>query len=275
MYIRATLITDQQSTKSVQPSQLALGDPAIASEVFARLDPLARDSRNDPSSAKPAEVGNGPIPQITVYLGRAPPRTAGPTTYRCNAIDHRQERDDIRNVRGGEHRGREWIAVPVDDHMMLRAEFSAVRRVGAGRRAPLFAGACAESTAARDQSIAPARWSRSSSRWCMRLQTPACCQSRKRFQQVMPLQPSSCGRSCQGMPVRRTNTMPVKATRSGVLGRPRRDRRCGLGSSGSISAQSSSSISRRATHPTVRKTCPVRSGLSARWNKFRCSKESS
>jgi hypothetical protein len=147
--------------------------------------------------------------------------------------------------------------------MMLRAQFPAIRGVRAGRCAPLFAGACAESTEARDQSIAPARWSRSNKRWCTRHQTPACCQSRKRFQQVMPLQPSSCGRSSQGMPVRRTNTMPVKATRSGVLGRPLRDRRGGLGSSGSISAHSPSSMSRRATLPTKRKACPARSGLSS------------
>jgi hypothetical protein len=77
----------------------------------------------------------------------------------------------------------------------------------------------------------------------------------------MPLQPSSRGRSSQGIPVRRTNTMPVKATRSGVLGRPLRDLRRGLGSSGSISAHSSSSTSCRATVHVEQKTCHVRDGL--------------
>lgn len=141
-------------------------------------------------------------------------------------------------------------------------KFSAIHGVGAGCCTPLFAGACAESTEARDQSIAPARWSRSSRRWCTRRQTPTRCQSRKRFQQVMPLQPSSCGRSSQGMPVRKTNTMPANATRSGVLGRPLRDRRGGLGSSGSISAHSSSSMSCRAILSTKREACPHRGGLS-------------
>ncbi len=264
MNVRATFVPNQQSTKAVQPGQLALGDPAVAAEMFARLDPLARDSRDDSASAESAKVGGGSIPQVAVYLGRAPTRAAGPTMHWRNAIDHRQKRHDIRHVRGGQHRRRERNTVPVNDYMMLRAAFSAVRGVRAGRRAPLFAGACAESTAARDQSIAPARWSRSSRRWCTRRQTPACCQSRKRFQQVMPLQPSSCGRSSHGMPVRRTNTIPVKATRSGVLGRPRRDRRGGLGSSGSISAHSPSSISRRVTLPTKRKMCLTRSGLSTK-----------
>jgi hypothetical protein len=147
--------------------------------------------------------------------------------------------------------------------MMLRAQFPAIRGVGAGCCAPLFAGACAESTDARDQSIAPACWSRSSRRWCTRRQTPARCHSRKRFQQVMPLQPSSCGRSSQGMPVRRTNTMPVNATRSGVLGRPLRERQGCLGSSGSISAHSSSSMSRRATPLTMRKACLIAAASAA------------
>jgi hypothetical protein len=136
--------------------------------------------------------------------------------------------------------------VAVNDHMMLGAQFSAVRGVFAGLLAPLLAGACAESTDARDQSIAPARWSRSSRHWWTRCQTPVRCQSRRRFQQVIPLHPSSCGRSSQGIPVRRTNTIPVNATRSGVRGRPRSDRRTGCGSSGSMTAQSSSSMSFRA-----------------------------
>lgn len=234
----------------------------MAAKTFTRLDPLARDSRYDAASAQPAKVGGGPIPQVTMHFGRAPARSAGPTTYRRDPIDHCQECNNIRDIRGGEHWGCERMAVPINNYVVLRAGFSAIRGVGAGSRTPFFAGACAESTAARDQSIAPARWSRSSKRWWTRRQTPACCQSRSRFQHVMPLQPSSCGRSSQGMPVRRTNTMPVNATRSGVLGRPRLDRRRGFGSSGSISAHNPSSISRRVTLTAKRKMCPAPSGLS-------------
>ncbi|AUX20782.1 uncharacterized protein SOCEGT47_081980 [Sorangium cellulosum] len=56
----------------------------------------------------------------------------------------------------------------------------------------------------------------------------------------MPLQPSSCGRYSQGIPVFSTNKIPVRAIRSGVRGRPP----CGFGSAfgnrGSIRSQSSS-----------------------------------
>jgi hypothetical protein len=136
--------------------------------------------------------------------------------------------------------------MPIDDHVMLGAHFSAICGVLTDLRAPLLAGACPESTDARDQSIAPARWSRSSRSWWTRCHTPDRCQSRSRFQQVIPLHPSSCGRSSHGIPVRRTNTIPVSALRSDVRGRPRFDRRAGSGSNGAMSAQSSSSMSFRA-----------------------------
>ncbi len=110
---------------------------------------------------------------------------------------------------------------------------------------------------------APARWRRSSRvRWTLS-QTPALCQSRSRFQHVIPVHPSSCGRSSHGMPVRKTNTMPVRAMRSGVRGRPRRERRCGFGMCGSIIAHSSSSTRRRAM-PTLPQECGHHSGKSQR-----------
>lgn len=257
MNVWISLVPDQQPTKAMQPSQLAFRDPAVATETFTRLNSLARYAWRDPTSPKSASVGSRRVSQVAVHLGGAPPRATGPPTYRSNAIDHREESNHIGHVRGGEHWRSQRKAPSVDNHVMLRAQFPAIRGVGAGCCTPLFAGACAESTEARDQSIVPARWSRSSRRWCMRCQTPACCQSRKRFQHVMPLQPSSCGRSSQGVPVRRTKTMPASATRSGVLGRPLRDLRGGMGSSGSISAHSSSSTSRRATPRTEAKIAPT------------------
>lgn len=52
-------------------------------------------------------------------------------------------------------------------NVLLGAQFAAVCRVFPSLGTPLFAGACAESTDARDQSIAPARWRRSSRLWCL------------------------------------------------------------------------------------------------------------
>jgi hypothetical protein len=64
----------------------------------------------------------------------------------------------------------------------------------------------------------PINWSlranQSSRAKCIRSQMPACCQSRRRRQHVIPEpQPSSCGNICHGMPLRRTKRMPVRHAR--------------------------------------------------------------
>ena len=94
---------------------------------------------------------------------------------------------------------------------------------------------------ARDQSIRSASPKRFSSVVCSRCQTPACCQSRKRRQQVIPdPQPISWGRYSHGIPVLSTNRMPVSAARSGMRGRPGFSlSQRGGGSSGATTAQSS------------------------------------
>jgi hypothetical protein len=56
---------------------------------------------------------------------------------------------------------------------------------------------------------------------CSRSQTPAACQSRNRRQQVSPHpQPNSCGSIVHGMPLRKTNRIPVSASRLPTGGRP-------------------------------------------------------
>jgi hypothetical protein len=90
------------------------------------------------------------------------------------------------------------------------------------------------STTARDQPIWSERASQSSSAKCIRSQTPARCQSRRRRQHVIPdPHPSSCGSICQGMPLRRTKTMPVRHARSETRGRPPCGRRGRIGKKGS------------------------------------------
>jgi hypothetical protein len=117
---------------------------------------------------------------------------------------------------------RQRYTVAVNDDMALRAQLAAIRRILASRFAPPGAGTLALSSDARVQSIRPASCSRCRSARCKRLQTPARCQSRKRRQHVMPLpQPSSWGSISHGMPLFKTNTMPVRAARSVIWrGRP-------------------------------------------------------
>ena len=82
------------------------------------------------------------------------------------------------------------------------------------------------STTARDQSIRLKRQSQSNSAKWINCQMPDSCQSRRRLQHVMPEpQPNSFGNISQGIPLRRTNRMPLRQARSGRRGRPP----CGLG----------------------------------------------
>jgi hypothetical protein len=104
-----------------------------------------------------------------------------------------------------------------------------------------LAGNEALSSEQRPKSTAFARPSRSSSARWSRSKTPAACQSRKRRQQVMPEpRPISLGKLAQGMPVRRTNTMPSSTLRSSRGGRPPFGRG---GRSGSKGATSDYSVS--------------------------------
>jgi hypothetical protein len=73
------------------------------------------------------------------------------------------------------------------------------------------------------------------------------CQSRKRRQHVMPdPQPSSCGSSPQGIPLRRTKRMPMRHARSGIRGRPPFGRVGGTGRSGAIRSHNRSGNSTAA-----------------------------
>ena len=228
MDLGVAFVADQQATEPVQPRQGSLRDPTVASEPLARLDTLAGDTRADMSLPKRTAVGARDVAQIAVHLRRPSARSATSPANRPDAVDHRDERDDIGDVRRREPRRREGRAVAVGDHVVFRAEFAAVGGIRPRRAAPLFAGACAESTAARDQSRPPTRWSRARSTARIWSQTPARCQSRRRRQQVTPEHPSSWGTSSHGMPVRRTKTIPARAARSDAGGAPAEGRRRSL-----------------------------------------------
>jgi hypothetical protein len=90
-----------------------------------------------------------------------------------------------------------------------------------------------------------------------RSEVPASCQSRNRRQHVIPdPHPSSCGSICQGMPLRRTKTMPVRHARSGTRGLPPFGRRGGIGRNGSTRSHNGSGSSAAAI--PVHVTAPPR-----------------
>src|SRR5215218_9234163 len=103
-------------------------------------------------------------------------------------------------------------AFSVDHTMALRALFALVRRIRSCLLAPPGAGTLDESKDALSQLIWSASPKRSRSLRCNRSHTPASCHSFRRRQQVMPEpQPISWGSISQGMPLFKTNRMPVRA----------------------------------------------------------------
>jgi hypothetical protein len=155
-----------------------------------------------------------------VQFGGTEPRPTPRARNGRDAIQELFQDPRVVNIGSGQQHGQR-NAFSIDEKMMLRARFAFVRRVGTGLVAPLFAATVAESTDARLQSISPARPNVSKNRRCRRFHTPASCHSWSRRQQVMPLpHPISLGSISQGMPLRRTNKMPVNAARSGTRGRP-------------------------------------------------------
>ena len=120
-------------------------------------------------------------------------------------LDERQKLGDVMCVGPGEEAG-ERDTVGVGDQVMLGAGLAPIDRTRPGLAAPKRARSVAESQTARERSSRPDRRSRASSCSCSRCQTPACCQSRRRRQQVIPEpKPSSPGSRCQAIPVVSTN----------------------------------------------------------------------
>jgi hypothetical protein len=159
---------------------------------------------------------------------------------RRDRVDQREQLRRIVGVSGRDADGQR-DAVAIHDEVVLRSSFAPGNWVTAGEFAPPLARTLSESALARDQSTAASSPSHFSSFVCNRSQTPAARQSRSRLQQVQPLpQPSSFGSIRQGQPVRRTKTMPRRAARSEIRGRPPLGMGGSLTSRGPMASQRSS-----------------------------------
>lgn len=172
----------------------------------------------------------GIISPVCKHLIRTSARPTSWLLDRRDSIDQGNSHFRIMNICTGMFNSQRG-APAVNNQMTLRAVFAPIRGIRACFRPPKSARTEQLSMAETDQSIASAM-PNSSSRAChIFCQRPAVCQSRRRRQQVMPLpQPISSGRYSQGVPVLRTNRIPVRQARSGTLGRPP----LGLGGSGGI-----------------------------------------
>ena len=240
MDVGAAVSTHGETFELVKPSDRALDDPTISTEPLGRLDASSRDARGDVEDAAGDAASREVVSLIGMQLRWSLAWTTARSSHGLDELQHRPELQRVVDVCRSKIDG-EWDALRVDDQVVLRAWFSAVRRIRPRFFAPPFAGTLEASSAARDQSIASAKPSSSSNARCSRCQTPARCQSRKRRQQVMPLpQPISLGRCSHPMPVRSTKRMPANAARSGTRGRPPYGFGSSAGKSGAIRLHSSS-----------------------------------
>lgn len=240
MDVGSPLIAHLQPPEPAQPGQRALDHPAIAAQVLTGLDALARQTRHDASAATSSATLGIVIPLIGMQLLGSLAWASASAPNRRDRIQRGFEHLAVIDIGCRDDHG-QGEAASLDHKMALRSRFAPIRWIRPGLFAPPGAGTLAESSEARDQSNRPASLSRWSKVWCSRSQTPACCQSRSRRQQVIPLpQPSSWGSISQGIPLLRTNRMPVNAARLGRRGRPPLGLGGSGGRSGSMTAHSSS-----------------------------------
>jgi hypothetical protein len=248
MNVEPSLISNSQSSEAVEPSQRPLHHPAVPTQLLAALHSSPGDPSPYASLSQSLPVGLGVVAFVGVHFTRTLAWSASPpfALEGGNGVNHRLQHRSVRNISSRAlHRQR--YSASTDHNMALRAWFAFIRRVlanclvcGLRSALPFFtplAGTVAESMEARDQPISPASLSLSSSTLCSLSHTPACCQSRRRRQQVIPLpQPISWGSISHCKPVLSTNRMPVRAARLEMRGRPPLGLGGSGGSSGSITS---------------------------------------
>jgi len=238
---RQLVIPDFQPAGLPDPRQGPFDDPADLAQATAVGRPLSRQVVLDAPLLEALSIPRRAVLPVAVQGLRLPPRAAAPPPDRRDVVYqvHRLER--LVAVGRGDAQGQRR-ALAIDEQVPLGAFFGPIRGVLAGEDPPKTARKLWLSTQQCSQSMpssCPTRCSRACNSF---FQTPRRCQCRSRRQQVMPEpQPISRGSISQGMPLRRTKTMPVRQARSSTGGRPRRPGRARWrGSSGWTTSHSSS-----------------------------------
>ncbi len=169
----------------------------MSTQPLAGVDPASRNPRRDATSSEGTAEDRGVVRFVAVQFVRTLPRTtwlAPRADDRGNRVDEREQLGCIVGVGRREPYG-QGDAIPIHHEVKLRPRLATVRRVRAGRFAPLFARTLRLSTLARDQSRTASSPNQFSSVSCSRSQTLAACQSRSRRQHVAALpHPNSLGR---------------------------------------------------------------------------------
>ena len=248
MNVAAPFVAHPQSPELVQPTDGAFHDPADRPQsLCTSRAPLGDHGLNAPlpqGQSMSHRIISLVRPQ-TLWSAARTTRFAG---YRGNGVNEGNQLGDVSGI-GTRDRLGHRRALSVDEDVMLRSALAAIRGVRADLIPPKTARTLELSATVRDQSSLSAACSLLSNIWWMSSHTPASCQSRSRLQHVIPHpHPISWGISSQGIPVRRTNTIPVSAARLSTGLRPGYRKRRGFtgGRSGSISPHNSSVTISRA-----------------------------
>ena len=242
----ASFVAQLQSAKVSEPTECAFDDvPGLSQAAAVSLIFAQRFQKR--SNAQPFDLAR----QFHVAVGRVALQYFGlatrPSARPLNGRQGREQRQRHATVMRVRRRGfnDQGHARGFRQNVAFAALFRAIRRVRAGVRPPKTARTLALSKTARSRLIAPDFPSAvSSSAWSFD-QTADRVHAANRRQQVLPLpHPISMGRSCQGIPVLRTNTIPVSAARCSTGGRPPLGEGGGNGgNNGSISFHNSSDTS--------------------------------
>jgi hypothetical protein len=241
MDVVAPLIADREPAVLRKPGKRALHNPSVSTQLRAALYALSCYAALYPTPSQSSLALSVVVGFVGVQLLGTFPRPALTGTLDgLYGIEEFFEEHRVVDVCGREHY-REWDAPSVRNNVALRALLSFIRRIRSSFRAPLLAGMLAESSEARSQSIWSASPRRLSKRRCSLSHTPASCHSFRRRQQVIPdPQPISWGSISQGIPLLRTNTMPVRAARLSMRALPPSGFGGSGGRSGSMVSHSSS-----------------------------------
>jgi hypothetical protein len=236
-----------QTPELVKPTVRTFDNPAKHAQTTAVFGVAFGEHGSNATPPQARAMGFGIVRPIALNTFGASPLSTSTANLR-NCIHQRDQLRDVVSI-GSRQRRRQRDAVGIGEHMMLRAGFAAIRGIRASLRPPKTARTDVLSTTTRDQSICSASSSLCSNTQRIFSHTPASCQSRSRRQHVMPdPHPISLGKYSQGMPVLRTNNIPVSTERLSFGFRPgfRRRRFLGGGNSGSSSFHNSSSKIGRA-----------------------------
>ena len=232
MDIRASFVADREAAKAMEPGDRPFDDPAHDAEAAAVRGAPARDDGDDPLREQPIAMRLRVVAAIALEDAGAAAGTATPAAHGGERGDQWIELRDVVHVGGG-HLRDERDAARVGDEMVFGTRLAAIGGVRSSFFPPRTARTEELSMIAQRWSSRPRRRSSASSVSCSRCQTPVRCQRTKRRQQLLPdPHPMRRGSSCQGIPDRNTNKMPVRIARSGMGVRPcqwpRRRRRAGI-----------------------------------------------